>query len=246
MVTRLAPGVWWLDYQGTNAYLVEASDGEREAAEADDATGPGTGGDRGGTTVTLVDTGMPWAGRRLVGDVERVAGSVGAIDRVLITHFDFDHVGGLERLVAAGLDAPVAVGRADEPFLTGRKRPPLDRKGLFQRIADVGRSPPDLPVEPVADGDRVGGFEAYHTPGHTPGHTAFVHEGLSAAFVGDLVSERDGAFGVPPWVLNADQQRAEGSLTSFLDRAPRVELVCQGHGTPATRRGTDRLRGSRP
>jgi glyoxylase-like metal-dependent hydrolase (beta-lactamase superfamily II) len=217
MVTRLVAGVWWLDLQGVNAYVL-AADGD----------------------VTLVDTGMPWQTSRLVRDVGTAVGGLGAVDRVLITHFDFDHVGGLERL--GRTDATVYVGAADEPYLSGRERPDWrSRKGAFQRAADIFRTPPDLPVETVEDGDTVGGFRAYSTPGHTPGHTCFVHGGRSVAFLGDLVRESGGAFELPPWFLNHDHDRAGRSVVDFADRSPDVEIACQGHGTPFVADGSDRL-----
>ncbi|WP_340098050.1 MBL fold metallo-hydrolase [Salinibaculum salinum] len=219
MVTRLADGVWWFDLQGVNAYLVED-----------------------GGAVTLVDTGMPWHAGELRAGIERVVGSLAAVDRVLITHFDFDHVGGLNSLIDDGLDAPIVIGVDDEPYLARRERPTWNnRKGLFQRVTDLMRDPPALPIEPVADGDTVDGFDVYHTPGHTPGHTAFVNESLSLALVGDLVRERDGEFDVPPWFLNYDQDQAEASLRSYVGRAPAVDIVCQGHGTPFVEHGSDRL-----
>lgn len=218
MVTRLADGVWWCDMQGVNAYVVDDDD------------------------LTLVDTGMPWQGGPLVDDLQRITDTLADIDRVLITHFDFDHVGGLSTLADHGLDAPVYIGVDDEPFLAGREKPSWrNRKGLFQRMAEFVRSDSPLAVETVADGEKIGAFTAYHTPGHTPGHTAFVHEDRSVALVGDLVRETDGTFAVPPWFLNHDQHAAEESLTSFVDRAPAVDIVCPGHGTPCTDDGSKRL-----
>jgi glyoxylase-like metal-dependent hydrolase (beta-lactamase superfamily II) len=219
MVTRLADDVWWFDYQGVNAYLL-----------------------RDDETLTLVDTGMPWHASRLERDITSTVGGLDAVDRVLITHFDFDHVGGLNRLANAGLDATVYIGEDDEPYLAGREKPTWrNRKGLLQRVTEITRSVPALPVETVADGDDIAGFEAYHTPGHTPGHTVFVHEAMSVAMVGDLVRESDGEFAVPPWYLNYDQEQAEASLRSFVERAPDCAIVCQGHGTPFAERGSERL-----
>ena len=219
MVTRLADDVWWFDLQGVNAYLVTDDD-----------------------ALTLVDTGMPWHAGQIREGIQQVAGSLAAVDRVLITHFDFDHVGGLNKLVEEGLDAPVVIGTADEPYLTRRERPTWNnRKGLFQRVTDIVRDVPAVPIETVDDGDTVGGFDVYHTPGHTPGHTVFVHEELSLAIVGDLVREADGEFEVPPWFLNYDQKQAEASVRSYVERAPEVDIVCQGHGTPFVEGGSDRL-----
>jgi glyoxylase-like metal-dependent hydrolase (beta-lactamase superfamily II) len=217
MVTRLTENVWWLDFRGVNAYLVDEADG-----------------------LTLVDTGMPWHGRQLRRDIRTVVDALSDVDRVIITHFDIDHVGGLDRL--AGMDATLYVGAADEPYLAGREKPTWgNRKGALQRVTDVFRDPPDLPIETVEDGDTVGGFTAYHTPGHTPGHTSFVHEDLSAAFLGDLVRESDGEFERPPWFLNYDHDDARESILDFADRAPPVDLACPGHGTPFVTDGDERL-----
>jgi len=217
MVTTLTDGVWWVDFQGTNAFLVD-----------DDGT------------LTLVDTGMPWHSSRLARAISQV-GSIGDIERVIVTHFDIDHVGGLGRL--GSLDATVYIGAADAPYLRGEKRPPWDnRKGLLQRALDVTRTAPDLPVEPVEDGDTVGSFTAYHTPGHTPGHTAFVSEELSAGLLGDLVVESNGRYELPSWYLNYDGDQARESLVDFADRTGDFAVACQGHGTPFVDRGADRVR----
>jgi len=219
MVTRLRDGVWWLDFQGVNAYVLEDGDG-----------------------YTLLDTGMVWHRRRLTHALERIVGSPAAIDRVLVTHFDFDHVGGL---TLDGLDAPVYVGVDDEPYLSGRRRPDWRTgKGTLQQVTGLFRRSPDQPVETVTDGGTVGEFTAYHTPGHTPGHTCFLHEGRSVAFLGDLVRERDGSFDVPPRLLNADLGRARESLAAFVERAPAFEVACPGHGSPVVSDGSERLAAS--
>jgi glyoxylase-like metal-dependent hydrolase (beta-lactamase superfamily II) len=217
MLTRLTEGIWWFDLQGVNAYLVEDDD-----------------------ALTLVDAGMPWHHHRIVRGITTVAGSLSAVDRILVTHYDIDHVGGLDRL--GPLDATVYVGVDDEPYLSGRRRPDWrNRKGAFQRAADLVRGTPTLPVETVADGETVGAFTAYGTPGHTPGHTSFVHEDLSAAFLGDLVRETGGRFERPPWFLNYDHDRAGESIVAFADSAPDCGVACQGHGTPCTEGGSNRV-----
>jgi glyoxylase-like metal-dependent hydrolase (beta-lactamase superfamily II) len=40
----------------------------------------------------------------------------------------------------------------------------------------------------LADGERVGGLRAIHTPGHAPGHLCFFDEGAGALVAGDMVA----------------------------------------------------------
>ncbi len=217
MVTRLGEHVHWIDLPGVNAYLV--ADGDE---------------------VTLVDAGMPWHRNRLAAAIVSVADDVGAVDRVLVTHLDIDHVGGLNRL--QGLDATVYASPVTAAFLTKERRPPLtSHRGLMQRALDVGRRPLRLPVERVENGDEIGTFRVFHTPGHTPGHTAFVSEAHSVAFLGDLVREQDGGFRPSGRLLSYDRRAVRESLTALASRAPPFEMACPGHGTPFRSGGHDRL-----
>jgi glyoxylase-like metal-dependent hydrolase (beta-lactamase superfamily II) len=218
MVTELRDGVWWYEASGVNAYFVADEDG-----------------------VTLVDAGTPFDTSTVERAVEEAGFGLGEIERILVTHYDVDHVGSIAEL---SVDVPVYVGRADTPFLTGEKRPsPLKFKGFTQFVS--GPFVPDVPearIRRVDDGDVIGGFAAYHTPGHTPGHTAYVHEGLEAAFLGDLVIERDGALRPAPWFICDDADEVDRSLRSFAAAAPDFEVAAMGHGTPFERGGSERLR----
>lgn len=214
MATELDDGVWQLGLRGVNAYLVE-----------DDV-------------LTLVDGGTPLDASRIAANVEETGHHVSDVGRVLVTHFDVDHVGALSRL---DLDAPIHLGAEDVPLFTGAGKPPLrNHKGLLQRaLRPVVRAPES--IQPVADGDELGSFVAYHTPGHTPGHTAYVSDELSAAFVGDLVIERDGRLHASPWYLSYDREEVRESIHDLADRAPAVEILAPGHGTPFVREGSVRL-----
>lgn len=217
MVTRLKRGVWWVDLTGVNAYLVD---------------------DNG--VLTLVDTGMPWHSKQLAKAITTVGDAISDVDRVLLTHYDIDHVGGLGNFEA--LEATVYVGQADEPHLTGEEKPSWrTHKGLSQRAVDWWRSKPSLPVEAVEDGDQVGSFTAYSTPGHTPGHTVYHSAELSVALLGDLVRESDGGLAVPPWLINIDHGQAKSSVVDAANRLPPFEVACPGHGVPFVDRGSQRL-----
>lgn len=217
MVTQLGERVWWVDLTGVNAYLVDD-----------------------GGTVTLVDAGLPWDGRRLVRAVAAAGHSVGDVERVLVTHYDIDHVGALAGV--DGLDATVFVGRADRPYLVREARPSLaGRKELLQRAVDWWRDVPDLPVEAVDDGDTVGSFTAYHAPGHTAGHTVFSSDSLSVAFLGDVVRESGGRFEPSPWLICQDYGQNLRTIPAVAGRLPDVEIACPGHGVPFVEHGHKRL-----
>lgn len=213
-VTELGPGIWQLHLRGVNAYLVE-----------DDV-------------LTLVDAGWPLSASHIGSGIAASGHRLGDVGRVLVTHYDLDHVGALARI---NVTPPVYLGNEDLSLFTGTESPPLgNRKGLLHRaIGPLVGAPAD--IRPVADGDEIGSFTAYHTPGHTPGHTAYVSEDLSAAFVGDLVIERDGDLCASPWYLSYDAAEVRDSIHDLADRAPAVEVLAMGHGTPFVREGSIRL-----
>jgi glyoxylase-like metal-dependent hydrolase (beta-lactamase superfamily II) len=215
MVTELLEGVWQIDCGSVNAYL--ADDDE----------------------LTLVDAGTPRDVGTIRAAIEEAGFSARDVGRVLITHFDVDHVGTLGKL---GIDAPVYVGAGDVGFLVGDEKPPLgNRKGALQRALRLFVSAPTTEVRTVADGDTIGSFTAFQTPGHTPGHTAYVSDELDVAFVGDLVLESGGDLRASPWYLSYDTDRVRDSIHYLADCEPAVEVLAMGHGTPFIRDGSVRL-----
>lgn len=221
MAVELQDRVWWLRLKGLpawgiNSYLVD---------------------DNG--TLTLVDAGLPWNASRIRESVEETGHSVSDIDRVLLTHYDLDHFGGLLGL-GSDLDAVVYAGEVDAGFLSGDSTPPLlNTKGAFHRV--LSRVTPDLPVIPLSDGDSVGGFSAYHTPGHNPGHMAYVDDSIGVGFLGDLVRERAGVLRPPVWWDNYSLKQVHRSIRKLSDRLPNFDVVGMGHGTPLTTDGSREL-----
>ncbi|WP_232702744.1 MBL fold metallo-hydrolase [Halobacterium wangiae] len=210
MTAELRPGVWWLSLRGVNAYLVEDGD-----------------------DLTLVDAGMPWQAGKIRHGLEVAGFSASDLDRVLVTHYDLDHVGGLRSLVESAGDVEVYCGARDADVLTGLRKPPLgNRKGLFHRLTGFLVPAVDAPVHSVEDGDQIGGFEAIHTPGHTVGHTVYVHEDREAAMLGDLVRASDGSLEPSPALLSVDTDAVDASIKRVLDRAPDFQAACVGHGDP--------------
>ena len=212
---RLAPGVWRLELTGVNAYL------------ADDGT------------LTLVDAGTPWDARALKRQVAATGRDYRDVDRVLLTHYDLDHVGGLAEL---DLDVPHYAADPDASYLDGTDRPSLgDRKGLSQRAAATLLDRPDAEVRRVRDGSAVDGFRAFATPGHTPGHVSYLHDELGVAFLGDLVRGRGDALEPSPWATTGDPAQNRESVAALASRTPAFSVAAPGHGDPVTEGGSAAL-----
>jgi glyoxylase-like metal-dependent hydrolase (beta-lactamase superfamily II) len=221
---------------------------EREdaSADADDAgvdtdadTGIGEGVDEERSVLTLVDTGTPLDAERLREAIEETGHTLADVERVLVTHYDVDHVGGLSKLDLP--NATVYMGAPDADYLTGRARPSIDtpKSALQRAVAPFVES--DVDVEVVEDGDVVGSFTVYETPGHTEGHVAYVSSALSVAFVGDLVEESDGELRASSWIKSHDTDDVAESIHDLADREPAVEVLGMGHGVPFLRGGAVRL-----
>jgi len=224
MANRIAPGVTRLDLGfraplGATAYLVD--DG----------------------TLTLVDAGMPINATCIRTEIDEAGYAVGGIDQVLITHYDLDHLGGLGRLTPE-LDAPVYMGRRDLDLACGGYDPPLcHHKGLFHRaVRALYGLPGGLSYRPVEDGDRIGTFSAFHTPGHNPGHTVYVHEDPGAAFLGDLVWSEGGTLTIPIRFDSYDVDEIRESVRRFAAASPPFEVACVAHGEPLLEGGYGALR----
>jgi glyoxylase-like metal-dependent hydrolase (beta-lactamase superfamily II) len=217
MVTELRDGVWWIDATGVNAYLLE-HEGE----------------------VTLVDAATRLDADRISAALDSIGRGPTELDRILLTHYDVDHVGSVGRF---STETPIYIGRGDAGLLAGTEHPSGGSiKGLLQIVsAPFGSSVPMGRIQRIEDGDEVGGFVAHHAPGHTPGHTIYVHEARSVAFLGDLVLERDGALRPSPRFLCTDHRTLHESIEMAVERLPPFEVAAMGHGTPFKFGGRDRL-----
>lgn len=218
MARELASGIWHVDGRASNVYLID-----------DDGT------------LRMVDAGTPGDADRIRSAITDAGYVVADVEHVLLTHFDYDHIGALATL-APDMTASVVAAEPDASYVAGEDSPGFTSlKGAFQRLSSLFGSLPDLPVERVGDGDRIGSFTVRTTPGHTPGHVAYVSQRRNAAALGDLVRERNGDLRPSPWYLSADTGAVRESIRSLATRSPDFDLACVGHGTPVTENGIDRL-----
>jgi len=151
------------------------------------------------------------------------------LDKILLTHGHFDHVGGV-RILKERTGASVHIHPEEVDRMLG-----APRQGAMFGLA-VPRPPaPDVLVK---DGDIVPfanhGFRVLHTPGHTPGHVTFVAGGL--AFVGDLIFA--GSIGRTD-LPGGSHEALLRSVRSKIFTLPDETILFPGHG-PATTVGEEK------
>lgn len=153
---------------------------------------------------TVVDTGPPAGADSLL---KGIAKTNIEPERVIITHADYDHVGGVEAI-------------ADEHDVTVVLPEQSDVE--FDSICRYG------------DGDTIGAFEAVHMPGHTADSHALVDEDRGIVVTGDAAIGSDrrglpaGYLVLPEAVYSENLCRAEESLEKLLPYDFETALVYHG------------------
>jgi glyoxylase-like metal-dependent hydrolase (beta-lactamase superfamily II) len=157
--------------------------------------------------VAVVDPGAPEAAEqeRLFAALDAMADEGSRPTAVWLTHAHPDHVGAAAAVAA-------------------RYRVPVRAHALAAgRVSGV-------PVEPVRDGDLLGGrFLVLATPGHAREHLAFLDERTGALLCGDLVST------LSTIVIDP----SEGDMAEYVAQLERVRALAPrtlypAHGPPAT------------
>jgi glyoxylase-like metal-dependent hydrolase (beta-lactamase superfamily II) len=139
----------------------------------------------------LVDCGPTTCLPRLLAGLNDVRPRV-----LLLTHIHLDHAGAAGTLVERWPELevhvhPVGLPHLADPSKLQRSAGRLygdDMAWLWGEIRPV----PDRNLRPLADGARVEGFLAAHTPGHASHHVAFFREESGHAFPGDATGVRLG------------------------------------------------------
>jgi glyoxylase-like metal-dependent hydrolase (beta-lactamase superfamily II) len=193
----------------------------------------------GANGLTLVDTGLG------TGEWPELPARP---DRIFITHFHPDHVGGAER-ASAETGAPVLQGRLDyaqcarvwgsddwpkriAEWLTRNGVPDgvlhdlLERGRVYASFIRFVRDP-----EPVEPGQVVDGWEVVAAPGHADGHLCLHRDGVLIA--GDhLLGRITPAIGLYPESRPDPLGDYLDSLERTIELAPRIAYP--GHGEPVT------------
>jgi len=127
------------------------------------------------------------------------------INKIIITHQDLDHFGGLPEILEASKDKiEVMAHEDDKPYIQGEKplvrlnsnflnSMPEDRQEMVKQMFK-NFTPVDVDTT-ISDNQELpfcGGITVIHTPGHTPGHLCLYHKMSKTLIVGDAMNMMDG------------------------------------------------------
>ncbi len=181
-----------------------------------------------GDEPTLIDTGLPGRGDRILAELASHGLKPGDLAHILLTHHDIDHIGNarfLEKATGATVWAPAE----DVPYIHGEhKREGI--KGLADCIVRVKGPSVHRTYEP---GQRIGDLEIIPSPGHTPGHTS-LRLG-DTLFAGDLIATAKGRIRILSSLLAWDEAMLRRSIREVGRLS--FDWILPAHGHPV-RRGT--------
>jgi glyoxylase-like metal-dependent hydrolase (beta-lactamase superfamily II) len=197
-------------------------------------------------TTILIDAGFPGQLYAFRKAIMKGGASFERIDKIIITHHDRDHIGGLRSILnELPQKASVFTHESEIPYIEGRIPPfkatlayapdspyPPEMKAVFQQqkldyldfTVGVDRS--------VEDGEELpffGGITVIHTPGHTPGHICLYIGQSKTLIAGDALFVVEGdKLGPPPKLASLDWPLAIRSLGKLVRYD--VETVICYHG----------------
>ena len=192
--------------------------------------------------LTLVDGGLPGAGKKIIGYITRIGRSPSELARVIVTHSHPDHTGSLKRLVQI-TGATVMAHKADTKRSSKTESSWLHYPGQPPSFAwDVPLLHRIPAHEFIEDGQVLpvlGGLRVMHTPGHTPGSVCLYLEEQKVLFTGDMLIA-DGYCFRRPVPFPGTSFRDYRTSVDRLAELP-FEAACVGHGKPLCQGATTAL-----
>jgi glyoxylase-like metal-dependent hydrolase (beta-lactamase superfamily II) len=176
--------------------------------------------------LTLIDAGLPRSQRKILDFVVGLGKSARDIKRILITHADWDHIGGLAALHRA-TGARTYAGKIEAEAMAA------GRPSRSTRLMRHFMKPRPFRVEEIlTDGqilqEVLGGLRVIDTAGHSPGHISLFAPSRGILFCGDsMVTDENGIHGSRP-IFTWDEAMAKEAVRR--QAALGARIVCSGHG----------------
>jgi len=187
--------------------------------------------------LTVIDTGLPHSERKILAYVASLGKTARDVKRIILTHADLDHVGGLAalhkltgaRTYASKIEADaIAAGMPSRPIKSSGFSV---RRLMFTLLRPFMKATPFQVNEIVADGQilpALGGLRVVETSGHTPGHISLFAPAVGVLFCGDsMVTDENGIHGSRPGLTWDDAKAREAERKQA---ALGARIVCSGHG----------------
>jgi glyoxylase-like metal-dependent hydrolase (beta-lactamase superfamily II) len=165
-----------------------------------------------GDTTILVDAAYPGQVHYFQHAVMKAGTSFEKIGKIIITHRDWDHAGGLRDIVAELRQrVPVFAHKEEKPYI------------------DECITPLECII--VEDREQLpycGGITVIHTPGHKPGHICLYIQQRKTLIAADALAVEGERLILPPKSVNLDWRLARRSLDKLLEYD--IETVICYHG----------------
>jgi glyoxylase-like metal-dependent hydrolase (beta-lactamase superfamily II) len=194
-------------------------------------------------TLTLIDTGLPGNGARILDYIRRLGRSPQELTRIILTHYHIDHSGSARELKSL-TGARVLAHPGDAELTPGGARVPSQQVGWWRKWLRKRLGFHPVEVDLVAEEGEVlpclGGLRLIPVPGHTPGSLCLFLEERKVLFCGDAILHNGNRLSRPLPTRRGGRRQHEESLQKLLSLP--VEACLFSHGVPLLLQASSPLR----
>ena len=150
------------------------------------------------------------------------------IEKILITHGHFDHIGAIEQ-ISNSLNIPYLAHRNAKKYLTD---PNYNLSAFFGNDIVLHNAEYfENGAEIVLNADHACKLKVIHTPGHTQDGVIYYDDANATAFVGDTIFKHSrGRTDIP----GGDEQQLLQSIKNNILTLPDATILYSGHSSPTT------------